>query len=454
MTEKRNDDKNGPDQFSEEGSGTSRDEKQGDLSDDLSENTPDDLSGFMAKNLPGSALSSFTGPLKDALNRMQVGQGISPDESKSRSISLLSSLSEFDSDSVSTAFTFGSAGVQADHAHYFNGFALLKPMRRGTAVSVGISEGTSVRLVVGSEHESSVFELDSLQDDTQDLVVRIVREMLTSLPIPPPRGLDVAIVSAVPAGFTSAYISSLSVSLVRALEELLGIEREENERVKSINESLERVLSYPLSVAFVIASESASPDSFVLVDTETLEHLILDDSSTTVPGWALIDTQGDHETTDRAGRSKRAQEILARLQQKQFSELSSLRDLEHRDLETASHLLPRRMRPGLKYLVTENRRVQRLVAAIRNEDWQLMGGLMFMSHASRRDDWGITSPIQDFVVDEAERFTIEGVYGASQVGEGSFVLIAGQPIRLPAFLDHLRNSWPAHASGRPETFIL
>jgi len=112
------------------------------------------------------------------------------------------------------------------------------------------------------------------------------------------------------------------------------------------------------------------------------------------------------------------------------------------------------MRPGLKYLVTENRRVQRLVAAIRNEDWQLMGGLMFMSHASRRDDWGITSPIQDFVVDEAERFTIEGVYGASQVGEGSFVLIAGQPIRLPAFLDHLRNSWPAHASGRPETFIL
>ena len=327
-------------------------------------------------------------------------------------------------------------------------------MRSGTAVAVGFSEETGVRLVVESMPEVTQFELDAPGDDIEDLIVRMVRELLMTLPRRLDRGLDVAIVSGVPSRLESAYLSSLSVSLIRAVEELLGIRREENDRVLAIKDSLERVLSYPFSTAHVIAAECETAGSFVLVDTETLEYLTVDSSGTTEPGWALVDTQADRQAADRKARSEWAQEILARLQQKKFSHLTSLRDLEHRDLEMATQLLPRRMRPRLKYLVTENRRVQRLVAAIRNEDWQLMGALMFMSHASRRDDWAITSPVQNFVVDEAERFSIEGVYGATQIGEGSFVLIAGQPIRLPAFLDHLRSSWPPHASGGPETFIL
>ncbi|GMQ81672.1 MAG: hypothetical protein BMS9Abin05_1107 [Rhodothermia bacterium] len=407
------------------------------------------------ENSPGSPSSpSFADPIKDALSRMQAGQGISTDEMKSRSVSLLSSRLGTNPDSVLAAFALGSAGVQADHSHYFNGFALLKPMHSGTAVAVGFSEETGVRLVVENVPEVTQFELDTPGDDIEDLNVRTVRELLMTLPNRPGRGLDIAIVSMVPSRLESAYLSSLSVSLIRAVEVRLGIRREENERIQAINESIERVLSYPFSVAYVIAAKSETADSFVLVDTETLEHLVVGSSGTTEPGWALVDTRADQQTSDRKARSEWAQEILTRLQQKQFSDLTSLRDLEHRDLEAATYLLPRRMRPGLKYLVTENRRVQRLVAAIRNEDWQLMGALMFMSHASRRDDWAITSPIQNFVVNEAERFSIEGVYGATQIGEGSFVLIAGQPFRLPAFLDHLRSSWPPNASGGPETFIL
>ncbi|NNE36114.1 MAG: hypothetical protein HKN13_12805 [Rhodothermales bacterium] len=197
-----------------------------------------------------------------------------------------------------------------------------------------------------------------------------------------------------------------------------------------------------------------NPQAFILVDTETHEHLSLDVPDRIRPEWALVNTATEKLKTGRAARKQWSLEIFDRLQQKKFSMLNSLRDLEHRDLENALHTLPRKMRPGLRYLVTENRRVQRMVVAIRKRDWQLMGALLKMSHASRRDDWMITSPIEDFVVEEAERFSLEGVYGATQTGEGSFILVAGQPLTLPAFLDHLRRSWPAQASKTPETFIL
>lgn len=439
MTEDRNDSENGPDR--ESGS--------------LDHTVPGQSLSNVSNTVPGDApRPSFVDPLKDALIRMRDDKAGSPSEFETRSVSLLSSRLGTASEPVSVNFAFGSVGVQADHSHYFNGFALLKPMRNGTAVAVRFSDSTGIRLVVEGVPEISKFGLNTEGDDTEALIVRTVREILAGMPKPFDRGLDVAVVSAVPLGLESAYLSSVCVSLARAADDLLGSHRGKKDRIQAIKGSLKRILPYPFSIGYVIAAANEKPDPFLLVDTETMESLSLDSSSSTEPGWALVDTVPGAKMSDRKARSDRAQEILTRLQQKQFSALTSFRDLEHRDLENASQLLPRRMRPGLKYLVSENRRVQRLVTAIRNEDWQLMGALLFMSHASRRDDWAITSPIQDFVVEEAERFSIEGVYGATQIGEGSFVLIAGQPIRLPAFLDHLRSNWPAHALGRPETLIL
>lgn len=404
---------------------------------------------------PDNGISpSFTEPLRHALDLMQDRELLTPDQHKSRAKRLLFDRFETGGQHVQVAFSNGSAGIQADHTHYFNGFALLKPMRRGTAVAVRFTESNEVRITLEGVPDTYAFELGAARVDTDPAVVQSIRVMLESMDPEMRRGLDVALVSTIPEGLVSSSLASAGTATVQAVLIAYSREMSTKESSKLIKRGLETVLHVPVSAAYIIAATAHDAKDFVLVDTETFEYLSIDVPDRTGPGWVLVDTATSKQKTTRNTRSAWSQEILERLRQKKFTNLKSLRDLEHRDLETAVSVLPRKMRPGLRYLVTENRRVQRLVVAIRNRDWQLMGALLKMSHASKRDDWSITSPMEDFVVAEAERFSLEGVYGATQTGEGSFILIAGQPFRLPAFLDNLRSNWPAQASAGPDTFIL
>jgi galactokinase len=135
----------------------------------------------------------------------------------------------------------------------------------------------------------------------------------------------------------------------------------------------------------------------------------------------------------------RASDALAILRRHGFPDLTSYRDLEHRDLDRALNAVPDAHAPIVRYLVTENRRVQKLVAAVRRRDWQMMGALMFMSHAVQRDDWRLTSPESNHVVAEVEAMSLEGLYGARATGRTGAVLIAGQPFVIPNFLDRIQS---------------
>jgi len=405
------------------------------------------------KPMDNGTSPSFAEPLKHAMHRVEENESLTPDQHKSRAERLFSDRFEAGKSDVHVAFSPGVVGIQADHTHYFNGFALLKPMRRGTAVAVRLTERKKVRLVFEGVPEPVAFEIGTVGVDSDSHVVQTIRVLLDSMDLRVHRGMDIAVLSTVPDGLVSSALGSIGIATVKAVSTACRREMSTKEESMLIKRGLEAVLSVPVSAAYVIAISEHDAQAVMLVDTETFEYLSVDVPERTGPGWALIDTARLKQTSNRNSRFAWSQEILERLQQKKFAELSSFRDLEHRDLETAVHVVSRKMRPGLRYLVTENRRVQRLVVAIRNQDWQLMGALLKMSHASKRDDWLITTAMEDFVVNEAERFSLEGVYGAAQTGEGSFVLVAGERLRLPAFLDHLRSNWPAQASADPETFI-
>jgi galactokinase len=67
-------------------------------------------------------------------------------------------------------------------------------------------------------------------------------------------------------------------------------------------------------------------------------------------------------------------------------------------------------------VVSENRRVLDFVDASRSGDLSRMGQLFFESHASMRDDYEISCPEIDFLVDAAAK--IPGCYGARMTGGG------------------------------------
>ena len=116
--------------------------------------------------------------------------------------------------------------------------------------------------------------------------------------------------------------------------------------------------------------------------------------------------------------------------------------------------MPRRLRPVVRHVVTENGRVQKLVAAIRRHDWQMFGALLLMSHASLRDDWQRSNDEIDFVVEQVEAMSLDGMYGACVTGRGGCVLVLGQPFVVPRCLDRIKTAFHARFGRMPETMLL
>jgi galactokinase len=88
-------------------------------------------------------------------------------------------------------------------------------------------------------------------------------------------------------------------------------------------------------------------------------------------------------------------------------------------------ILPDVLRRRARHVFHENQRVEKAVAALREGNLEELGRLFNQSHASMRDDYEISIPEIDFLVDTATREP--GVLGARLTGGGfggSVVILA------------------------------
>jgi galactokinase len=69
-----------------------------------------------------------------------------------------------------------------------------------------------------------------------------------------------------------------------------------------------------------------------------------------------------------------------------------------------------------RHVITENGRVRQAVEALRQDEFRLLGDLLFRSHQSLRDDYEVSCPELDLLHDFGRDFT--GCLGARLVGAG------------------------------------
>src|SRR5262249_49433041 len=92
-----------------------------------------------------------------------------------------------------------------------------------------------------------------------------------------------------------------------------------------------------------------------------------------------------------------------------------LRDCGPADLDRIT-ALPEPLNRRARHVVTENERVVAAVAAIRAKDLETLGQLFYASHASMRDDYQVSVPEVDFIVDLAR--AEKTIFGARLTGGG------------------------------------
>ena len=78
---------------------------------------------------------------------------------------------------------------------------------------------------------------------------------------------------------------------------------------------------------------------------------------------------------------------------------------------------------------------------------------MLQSHASLRDDYEVSVPELDFLVEEAMK--ARGVYGARMTGGGfgGCIVALAQPRAVEPLIEHLNNAYRVKFGIRPIAFV-
>lgn len=300
----------------------------------------------------------------------------------------------------------GRVNLMGEHTDYNEGFVLPTAIPQSTQVSASLELGGSGNISV---HSSAFDEMakraleDTRAGHWSDYSVAAAREV----PGLGAANVRLAIDSDVPHGKGLSSSAALLVAIIRVLSELRGIDRGDKNIALSAKEAENNYIGVPCGIMDQMAVAMASRGQALFLDARNLRtELVSLPSSTHV---VVVDSGIRRELAD--GRyAQRREECRAAAR---ALGVPSLRDADATSLRNSSldSILMRRAR----HVVTENVRVQAAVQALQNDDAETLGELFTQSHVSQRDDFQVSTPAVDCIVDDAIGC---GALGARQTGGG------------------------------------
>ena len=337
-------------------------------------------------------------------------------------------------DLLTRTFGPGEAGVWAapgrvnligEHTDYNGGLCLPLALPHRTFLALRPRPDRTVRLVSGQEEGTREIDLDSVGPVGSSgevtgwpaYVVGVAWALVAEGLVPHGRGFDVAVESCVPYGAGLSSSAALECAVAIALDELwdLGLADDAGRArlaaacIRAENE----VAGAPTGGMDQSASLRAREGHALLLDCrDGATRQVPFDLASAGLELLVVDTRAPHALVDGQYAARRdACERAAR--DLGVTTLREVTDLEEALARLGDPVVRRRVR----HVVTEIDRVERFVEALTAPavDPQALGALMAASHASLREDYEVSSPELDLVVETA---TAAGAYGARMTGGG------------------------------------
>jgi galactokinase len=326
----------------------------------------------------------------------------------------------------------GRVNLIGEHTDYNDGFVL--PMAIDRAVWIAFSPRGDRRVVVHSVDfgEDGEFALDAFEKgppgwieyvkgtawSLQDAGLRLSGwegVMLGDVPL----GAGLSSSAAVEMASARAFAAASNLSWEPAAMALLG-QRAENKWV-GVN----------CGIMDQLISAAGRACHALLIDCRSLETQPVP----IPPGTAVavLDTSTRRGLVDSAYNERRGQCEAAAA----FFKVKALRDVTMERFECEAGGLDETTRRRARHVIGENERTLRAAEAMRRGDAVELGRLMNESHESLRDDYAVSSPALDAMVETARRH--EACYGARMTGAG-FGGCAMALIRAQAADDFVRQT--------------
>ena len=301
------------------------------------------------------------------------------------------------------AFAPGRVNLIGDHTDYTGGFVLPMALELGTTVEFEPdSSATEITLESAAEREPAVVPLDVTDPaGVEPGWARYVAGVVWA--VRPASGGRGRITTTLPVGAGLSSSAALEVAVALAV----GFEGEPLPLAEACQRAEQAASGVPCGIMDQLASAAGVDGHALLIDCTTRAVTPVALPPAEECEVVVVHSGQQRALAGSAYAERRAQcEAAAAI-------VGPLRDATPRDLDASEDPV---VRARARHVVTENGRVEAFVHAMQNHDLDGAGRLMLASHASLRDDFDVSTPVLDRLVEQLA--ATPGVFGARLTGAG------------------------------------
>ncbi|MGF1937151.1 MAG: galactokinase [Nostoc sp. ChiQUE02] len=297
----------------------------------------------------------------------------------------------------------GRVNLLGEHTDYNDGFVLPTAIPQSTTVQLGLSSDGHHHFYSENLNEQvSILDINHSPSGFASYIfgcIEILQKAGYKIP-----SLCVYVKSSVPMGSGLSSSAALEVATLRAVRQLLNLAIDDVEIAQFAQQAEIHYAGVQCGIMDQMASSLADTEHILFLDTRTLERRVMP-----LPEKAeiLVIDSGVPRTLASSGYNQRRAECEEAARSLGVKALRDITDVE------VTEKLPEPLRRRARHVITENNRVLEVLQGVTSERF---GELMNASHASLRDDYEVSVPALDTLVELLQK--TPGVYGARLTGAG------------------------------------
>ncbi|ATZ93752.1 MULTISPECIES: galactokinase [Dickeya] len=346
----------------------------------------------------------------------------------------------------------GRVNLIGEHTDYNDGFVLPCAINYSTTISAAPRDDRQIRVIaVDYDNQQDLFSLDApIEHHPQWQWANYVRGVIKHLKTRSDAfgGADLVISGDVPQGAGLSSSASLEVAVGKAIQALYQLPLDNVALALNGQEAENQFVGCNCGIMDQMISAQGKRGHALLIDCRSLETRAV--SMPDNVAVMIINSNVKRGLVDSEYNTRRQQcEAAAR-----HFQVKALRDVSEADFAAKVDGLDEVVARRARHIITENARTLAAADALTRGDLRQMGELMAASHASMRDDFAITVPPIDTLVDIVK--AVIGDEGGVRMTGGGFggCIVALIPQQhVTAVQNAVMRDYPAKTGLQPTCYV-
>jgi galactokinase len=350
----------------------------------------------------------------------------------------------------------GRVNLIGEHTDYNDGFVL--PMAIEPEVRIACRARNDGKMRIAS----TAFEGQIVELSLQQKIVRaepswsnymrgVAAEMIAAgIPLV---GMDALYGNTLPVGGGLSSSAAIEVGTAHALLTLAG-ETMDAGRIALLCQKAEHEYALvPCGIMDQTAVAAGKAGHAILLDCRSLakQFVPIDPRDLRV---VIVNSMVHHELSggEYARRRRQCEEGVAYFRTLNPS-ITALRDVTLQQVWDAEGKLTPEVFKRCRHVVSEISRTTAAAHKLTHQFYEEVGELMFQSHQSLRNDYEVSIPELDFLVEQA--MAVKGVYGARMTGGGfgGCIVSLVQPRTVETLIEHVTRAYSEQFGKKPAAYV-